>query len=647
MMGLRDNFTLSFTKLRVRRVRLAVTLIVSGIIFTVLVFGSLVSTGVMQSLRSFTKEGLLNHYLTMITADPTGPQGAISDPAVVARAKVLDKARIDSETKEAKRLGLAFDPKTAQSAIVGQGGTTTGAGPVAAPVPAASGNPISVDVSNPAGRQAVIEVRHRFAPADALAVAKPFHPTAAYESFFVNAAGGFGDMFSLTPILNGKEQAQKPDSGFSTSDSIAGFQSELNAFSPEMMKPFMLPGTSLAAKPGEPIPVLAPIDAVEKLVGLPALPKNATPDQQIGRLGELRSKAKNLVFQTCFRNGAALSLQARATQQAADIAAHKSEDGYQKPSLIYGQPTGPCQSTPIASDTRSADEKALAAKQLEFDQEFGAAQPNTTVVKFKIVGIASQPPSFSSALSVSGIIQSFFTSSLGYGWVVTLDVAGQNPMLGPIVNDPLQLALGSRLVYVDFANRSDQKSFIDAKNCTPTGGFMSAPSCPPGKYIMGPFGNPLAVIQDAGASFTKGQLITLGVIALLAAIVMMGTIGKIIADSRKETSVFRALGAKRLDIAQVYLLYTVFLAILAFGVSVVLGAAVPIHLQLHYGPSVSAQAVLAFNSQDLHKQVHLLGFNPLEFLEILAYVVAVALVSAAIPLLNGIKRNPVKDMREE
>jgi hypothetical protein len=650
MMGLRDNFTLSFTKLRVRRVRLAVTLIVSGIIFTVLVFSSLIASGVTHSLSSFTKEGLLNHYLTMITVDPTGPQGALSDAAVVARAKVLDKARIDAETKEAKRLGVPFDPKTAPSAIVGQGGTSAGASAgvnYSGPAPASSGTPVTVDVSNPAGRQAVIDVRHAFTPADALAVAKPFHPTAAYESFFVDSGSSYGGAMSLTPILNGQEQTQKPTNGFTTSDSIAAFQTELNTFSPEMMKPFMLPGTSLAAKPGEPIPVLAPIDAVEKLVGVTALPKNATPEQQVARIGELRSKAKNLVFQVCFRNSAAVALQAQATQQAADITAHKSDPDYQKPTLIYGQPAGPCQATPVASDTRSADEKAQASKQQQFDQEFGAVAPATSIVKFKIVGIEPQPPSFSSAVSISGIITSFFTSTLGLGWIVPMNVAEKDPVLGPIVNDPLLLALNSRLQYVDFASRADQKAFMDAKSCTPQGGIFTAPSCPAGKYLLNPFGNPLAVVQDAGAGFTKSELISLSVIALLAAIVMMGTIGKIIADSRKETSVFRALGAKRLDIAQIYLLYTVFLASLGFGVAVILGAAGPIYLQLHYGPSVSAQAVLAFNSQDLHKQVHLLGFNPLDFAEIYAYVVGVALIAAIIPLLNGIKRNPVKDMREE
>jgi hypothetical protein len=57
--------------------------------------------------------------------------------------------------------------------------------------------------------------------------------------------------------------------------------------------------------------------------------------------------------------------------------------------------------------------------------------------------------------------------------------------------------------------------------------------------------------------------------------------------------------------------------------------------------------VLAFNAKDLHKTFHLIGFNPLDFAKIYLFVLATALFSAGVPLLGAIKRNPVKDMRED
>ena len=50
------------------------------------------------------------------------------------------------------------------------------------------------------------------------------------------------------------------------------------------------------------------------------------------------------------------------------------------------------------------------------------------------------------------------------------------------------------------------------------------------------------------------------VVGAIAGVILMGMIGRIIADSRKETAVFRAVGASRLAVAQVYVAYTVYLA---------------------------------------------------------------------------------------
>jgi ABC-type antimicrobial peptide transport system permease subunit len=154
-------------------------------------------------------------------------------------------------------------------------------------------------------------------------------------------------------------------------------------------------------------------------------------------------------------------------------------------------------------------------------------------------------------------------------------------------------------------------------------------------------------MYDSQEGFNQFLRILLLVIAGLCAIIMMGTVGKIIADSRKETSVFRAVGAKRLDIAQVYLLYAGTLAALAFLVSLVLGLAAALLVNAKFSGDLSVQAVLAFNSPDVNKVFHLIGFNALDLVGIFAFAVATGLISAFIPLLTNLRRNPIKDMREE
>jgi hypothetical protein len=115
MLGLRDNWTLATTKLRVRRVRLVVTLIVAGVLFTVLVFGSLVVRGSVRSFQNFVNTGLLNRFVVNIYDYFDYEIG--QNPAFIARVEELDKARIAAQAAEAKRLGLPFDPATAQRGV--------------------------------------------------------------------------------------------------------------------------------------------------------------------------------------------------------------------------------------------------------------------------------------------------------------------------------------------------------------------------------------------------------------------------------------------------------------------------------------------------------------------------------------------------
>jgi hypothetical protein len=86
---------------------------------------------------------------------------------------------------------------------------------------------------------------------------------------------------------------------------------------------------------------------------------------------------------------------------------------------------------------------------------------------------------------------------------------------------------------------------------------------------------------------------------------------------------------------------------LAFAIAVVIAIGFALYFELRYSAAVSAQAVLAFNSQNLHKPFHIVGINIGDFLEIYAYVILISLASAIVPLLDALKRNPGKDMREE
>jgi ABC-type antimicrobial peptide transport system permease subunit len=120
-----------------------------------------------------------------------------------------------------------------------------------------------------------------------------------------------------------------------------------------------------------------------------------------------------------------------------------------------------------------------------------------------------------------------------------------------------------------------------------------------------------------------------------------------IADSRRETAVFRAIGAKKLDIAQIYVLYTVFLSALVTLFAVGVGTLVAMVVQLKWADPITLHALLAYNSHDLDKVFRLYHFHLPDMLYLLAVAVGAGILSAVFPLIRNLRRNPMRDMRDD
>ena len=98
MIRFRDATTLALTKLRTRKVRLIVTVVISGLLFSGLAGASMVARGVIDSINDFGKEGLGDRFITAATAESSYQlynSGEIVDRAeainrdIVARKKAL------------------------------------------------------------------------------------------------------------------------------------------------------------------------------------------------------------------------------------------------------------------------------------------------------------------------------------------------------------------------------------------------------------------------------------------------------------------------------------------------------------------------------------------------------------------------------
>ena len=424
-------------------------------------------------------------------------------------------------------------------------------------------------------------------------------------------------------------------------------------FRSQLLKPFMLQNQSLEIGDDGSVPVIAPYTAVEQAVGLKPLPATAKSKERLARLKEVREKAAGYKFDVCYRNQASNDQIQQAQQQQQEIAANKSKKDYQVPDLVYDLPAQTCGPAVVTRDKRSAQQKKYDANLALFNKKFGQADPESKILRLRIVGINTDV-STGSSISVTEIFRSILSSSLGQGWASPIELTEENPTITKIFNANSDGA--GRTLYAEFENSAQVEKIMKEQACEPdfsvqfnaVGNQPYKKCLDQGKYFgFSAFGSSSVAIDQFRRGFDKVFLIVGIAISVIAAIILMGTIGRIIADSRRETAVFRAIGAKRRDIAQIYLIYTIAVALLIALTSTVFGFLISQFIDNRYSSSVTVDALVAFNISDLTQEFSMSSLYAKGILYITGLIIAAALLASLLPLLNNLRRNPIKDMRDE
>lgn len=639
-----DAATLALTKLRTRKVRLIITIAVSGLLFSALAGASIVARGVMNGIQDFGKEGIGDRYI--VQAYPQLGFNFINDTSVIDRAAAIQKEIITQKKAEAKRLGITYDSGADGQPF--QEYTNPGGGKVR-----------SLDTNHPAAQQAIKEylAAHSLPDLETLKkVAKPYDP----KNFFTSQHIPYDLKGAQLQVLKGGTESF--DQANQTSDKELGafaggsgtdtFVSSWSSMSSGLLKPFILPGQNLRIGADGSIPILIPNSAAEQLLGLKSLPATAEPQERLARTREIRDKAPNFAFSACYRNATSADLvrQAIATEQ--ELAKNKNKKDYQKPSLIYGRPATACGAVPIVRDVRPAEEKTAAAKQQEFDQKFGKLPAEQTTLKFRIVGVVPDVEQDGGAVGVGQILRMLVSSSIGSGWFTPTEILAGNPTLTKLFDS--QDIYNSPGYFAEFRTAAQAKTFLEKENCKVDYGKLG-PNTDLIKYCQDrhqpfsttAFGNNSLGLEGVKKGFGKFFRIAALVVSLIAAIIMMGTVGRMIADSRRETAVFRAIGAKRLDIAQIYIVYTICLSLLISIFAIIVGLIVALIANYRWSDGVTIQALTAYNAQDLTKVFSLYAFHIPDLLLLVGLSLLAGLLSAALPLFRNLRRNPIRDMRDD
>jgi len=91
------------------------------------------------------------------------------------------------------------------------------------------------------------------------------------------------------------------------------------------------------------------------------------------------------------------------------------------------------------------------------------------------------------------------------------------------------------------------------------------------KYQSQSYLNEIEFIKEVTSILFKILFVGAAIIAVLVALLIMNTIGKIITDSRKEIGVFRALGAKKRQVISIFMIEAYFLGIIGTLIGIILG----------------------------------------------------------------------------
>ena len=172
-------------------------------------------------------------------------------------------------------------------------------------------------------------------------------------------------------------------------------------------------------------------------------------------------------------------------------------------------------------------------------------------------------------------------------------------------------------------------------------------NCGQGKPSLMYFGSNSVLIEQITDMVVKTLGVAAAIVAAIAALIMMGMVGRVIGDSRRETAVFRAIGAKRNDIRAIYTIYTVLLSAFIALSSLVIGAAGALWVDRTYSNYATVKAQLMYVGADSGTQFHLIGLWWEALLVVVGLVIAAGLISMLLPLARNLARNPIRDMRDE
>lgn len=630
MIRLLEAGILAGTKLRTHKIRTGLTVGIAGLLFGLIVSVLVVTQGVFDSVNKFSEVGLNNRSILSvmhISSDIGFNEYANTrNQEFVNEVEAEHKALIQKKQVAAKKYSVPYDAASEDPSPIGIDPTTK--------------ERIVTDSGISSAATSAVASKRRASQPVSFSIedyAKPYTSAIQKGSFLpIQPKDG-----TFQFMKNGEEDFKKD----TTSQYMAqdGTQDPtLSILEGSISRPFVT-STSFDTSKGE-IPVIIPVKDAEKLLNLKPLDEKATLRQQQDRLTYIRDHINDATTSFCYRNQASISLLATARAQQDAAAKSASNKNYVKPDITYTIPEpSECGAVTIATDTRTAAVKKAADNFTLYQKEIGTweGEPMQQKITVRGVGISSDGPSTNSQWSIANMISGLLSSSLGYNtWSIPSDLLNQVPIqskpagvFGIDANDPM-IAQYSRSYLVEFTDKEEARAALrQSANSNNT-------------YVY-PFGSGSLLVDEARTWLEKILLWALLGVSGVAVIIMTSIIGRTVADGRRESAVFRAIGASRGDIVRIYGVYTVLLSLRVVVFAAVMGLSFALVIQLLFGQDATLGAQLAYAASDTTLTFDLFSIKSWYLAIVAAVIMLAGIVASILPIILGSRRSPIRDMRND
>lgn len=247
-----------------------------------------------------------------------------------------------------------------------------------------------------------------------------------------------------------------------------------------------------------------------------------------------------------------------------------------------------------------------------------------------------EPKIETKVLKTKFIIAGFSTATpFGYN---SIDNSFLIPNWSATKNDELKEyfpTTSSKSYILEFENKSERDKFV--KEAQKQMDYSVSPIL--GKFEM--FTEPLQIIRKVG--FALG-----GFLLFISALFILTTLAKIVADSRKEIGVFRAIGAQKSDIKKIFFSFSFLLTTFGFLLGLIISIIFNSILSLIYGDKIFYSIVNFGTNMNFSEPFLILVKIPIiELVLVYIFTLLIGFLASYLPIRKASRIDPIKALREE